>query len=157
MLSKYEYFMLKAIKMANEAKKIGEIPVGALIVKNDAIIATGFNKKETTKNALFHAEIECIIEASKKLESWRLLNCEIYTTLEPCIMCMGAIINSRIEIVIFGAKDDLNGACISNKLNLRYSYFPKIYGGVLETKCSDLIKDFFKELRSKNRKNGTKS
>ena len=153
MLSKYEYFMLKAIELANEAKKIEEIPVGAIIVKNNKIVSTGFNKKEIKKNSLFHAEMECIFKASKKLESWRLLNCEIYTTLEPCIMCMGAIINSRIEKVIFGAKDDLNGACISNKLNLKYSYFPKIHGGILETKCSNLIKIFFKELRSKNMKN----
>ena len=149
MLSRYEYFMLKAINLANEAKKISEIPVGAIMVKNNEIVATGFNKKETKKNALFHAEIECILKASKKLESWRLLNCEIYTTLEPCIMCMGALINARVERVIFGAKDDLNGACISNKLNLKYSYFPKIYGGVLETKCSNLIKGFFKDLRVK--------
>ena len=139
--------MTIALKLANKAENFGEVPVGALIVKEREIIATGFNKKETKKNALYHAEIECINKASNALGTWRLLDCDIYVTLEPCLMCMGALINSRIRKIIFGAQDILNGACFSNKTNLKYSYIPQITGGILSQKCSKTLKDFFRKLR----------
>ena len=139
--------MFKALSLAKIAEKQGEIPVGAIIVKNSKIIAEGYNKKEQKQNALFHAELECINKASKKLGSWRLTNCTLYVTLEPCIMCMGAIINSRISEVVFGSKDLHNGACTLNLTNLKYSFKPKFFGGVLEKKCQSILKDFFENLR----------
>ena len=147
MLSKNEYFMFKALSLAKIAKKQAEIPVGAIIVKNSKIIAEGYNKKEQKQNALFHAELECISRASKKLGNWRLTNCTLYVTLEPCIMCMGAIINSRISEVVFGSKDLYNGACTLHFTNLKYSFKPKIFGSVLEKKCQSILKDFFENLR----------
>ncbi len=147
MLTRNEFFMLKALDFAKAAGDTAEIPVGAVLVLNDKILASGFNKREKKQNALFHAEIECIALACSKLRSWRLTNCDIYTTLEPCIMCVGAIINSRIKKIIFGAKDVKNGACFSNRLNLKYSYKPQIIGCVLEKRCSNLLHNFFEKLR----------
>lgn len=141
--------MFKAIKLAKKASFIDEVPVGAIIVKNEKVVSAGFNKKETKKSALFHAEIECIYQASKLLETWRLSDCDIYVTLEPCLMCMGALVNARIRKIIFGAPDYLNGACVSNTLSFKYSYTPLIIGGILSEKCSRLLKNFFKNLREK--------
>ena len=147
MLSKDELFMLKALELAKIAKEQYEIPVGAIIVKNNKIIAKGYNKKEQKQNCLSHAEIECINKASKKLANWRLSGCDIYVTLEPCAMCMGAIVNSRISRVIFGATDLVNGACTLNLINLKYSFKPTIKGGVIEKKCLNILRDSFKNLR----------
>ena len=157
LLSKNEYFMFKALSLAKIAEKKEEIPVGAIIVKDNEIIATGYNKKEQKRNALFHAELECINMASKKLGNWRLTNCTLYATLEPCIMCIGAIINSRISEVVFGSKDLYNGACTLNLVNLKYSFKPKILGGVLEKKCQSILKDFFKNLRKTKFTGNTKT
>ena len=149
MLGLYEYFMFKAIELAKEADFIGEVPVGAIIVKGEKIVSAGFNKKETKKNSLFHAEIECIYKASRVLKTWRLSDCDIYVTLEPCLMCTGALVNARIRKIIFGAPDHLNGACVSNIISLKYSYTPLVIGGILSERCSRLLKNFFKNLRKK--------
>ena len=106
-----ESFMKQAITLANKAAKQGDIPVGAVIVCNGKVIATGYNKKEKKKNALLHAEIIAINKASKKLKDYRLENCELYVTFEPCLMCVGAILSARIKKVYFGAFDNRFGAC----------------------------------------------
>ena len=141
--------MESAIQLANKAYSLGEVPVGAVIVKDGEIISGGFNRRETEKNALMHAEIEAIDSACKLLPGWRLWQCEIYVTLEPCPMCAGAIINARIPKVYFGAYDAKNGACGSavNLFNLPHSYRPEVFGGILQEECSKLMKDFFKRLR----------
>ena len=147
MLSKDEFFMFKALKLAKIAKIQGEIPVGAIIVKNNKIIATGYNKKEQKQNSLCHAEIECINKASRELSNWRLTGCHIYVTLEPCTMCMGAIISSRISKIFFGANDFINRDFNLNLVNSKYNFRPSIKGGILEKKCTNILKDFFKNLR----------
>lgn len=144
--------MKRAIELANFAKKNGEIPVGAVVVKDGIIIGEGYNTREKTQNVIGHAEIEAITNANKKLNSWRLDDCEIYVTLEPCPMCAGAIINSRISTVIFGAYDKYMGSfdSVVNFSNLSYGSNPEIYGGICEHECSELLTDFFKNLRGKH-------
>ncbi len=142
-------FMNRAIELANIAAAIGEIPVGAVIVKNGEIIAEGYNMREKKGNALSHAEIEAINNACKVLGDWRLDDCTIYVTLEPCIMCTGAIINARIKEVVFGAYD-LNFGCVDSKLNI--NDLPNgsgitVYGGICEDESKKIIDDFFKGLR----------
>lgn len=151
-MTKHEEFMEYALTEAKKAQEIGEVPVGAVIVKNGEIISSGYNKREIQNNALCHAEIEAINSACKKLKSWRLNDCDLYVTLEPCPMCTGAIINSRISRVIFGAKDSKAGSCgsVINLFELPYNHRPKIICGVLENECSKLLSDFFKNLRKKN-------
>lgn len=146
-----EYFMQKAIETAKNALAINEVPVGAVIVYQNEIIASGYNKRETAKNSLCHAEIEAINNACQKLQSWRLLNCDLYVTLEPCPMCAGAIINSRINRVVFGAYDSKAGSCgsVINLFDLPYNHKPDICGGILQSECSNMLSDFFKNLRSK--------
>ena len=148
-INEHKIFMEKAIKEAKKAEKIGEVPIGAVIVRNGEIISSGYNKRETHKNALLHAEIEAIDNACKKLGSWRLIDCDLYVTLEPCPMCAGAIINSRIKTLIFGAKDEKAGSCgsVINLFELRYNHRPEIISGVMEKKCRSLLSDFFKNLR----------
>lgn len=142
-------FMLSALEMAKEAFDDGEVPVGAVIVKDNEIIAKGRNRREKEKNALLHAEIDAINNACKKLHGWRLWNCEMYVTLEPCPMCAGAIINAHIPKVYFGAYDYKNGSCgtITNLFEMPYNFKPEYQGGFLQEECSELIKDFFKTLR----------
>lgn len=149
----HKTFMEKAIEEAKKAEKIGEVPIGAVIVKNEEIIATGYNKRETRQNALLHAEIEAINNACEKLGSWRLSNCDLYVTLEPCPMCAGAIINARIKRLIFGAKDQKAGSCgsIINLFELGYNHRPEIISGIMEETCSNLLSEFFKKLRKKDR------
>lgn len=142
-------FMNEALTLARLALNHGEVPVGAVIVKNGEIIAEGYNLRETKQNALSHAEIECINEACKKLGTWRLDGCEMYVTLEPCPMCTGAIINSRISTVIFGAYDSKAG-CMDSVINLcdyPFNHKPEIYGGIMEDECKEILADFFKKLR----------
>lgn len=149
MIKNDEYFMKEAIKLAKEAASLGEVPVGAIIVKDKEIIAMGINKRETGKNALYHAEIEAIDKACKKLNGWRLWQCDMYVTLEPCPMCCGAIINSRIKRVIYGASDP-KGGCFGSIINfndLPFNHKPEIIGGVLKEECSSIISGFFKNLR----------
>lgn len=148
-MTRDENYMLEALKLANEAKMEKEIPVGAVIVFKDKIIGKGRNRKELSQNPLLHAEIEAINCASKYLKSWRLIDCEIYVTLEPCPMCAGAIINSRISRVIYGAKDPKAGSCgsIVNLFELPYNHKPSVFCGVLKKECSSILSNFFKELR----------
>lgn len=144
-------FMKEALRLAQISYNEGEVPVGAVIVKDNEIIATGRNRREQSKNALSHAEIEAINNACNKLGGWRLWECDIYVTLEPCPMCSGAIVNARIPNVYFGAYDKNFGCCGStlNILELQNSFRPHFEGGILEDECSNLITDFFKKLRQK--------
>lgn len=142
-------FMKTAIEEAKKAGARGEVPVGAVIVKNGEIIAAASNRREEKQNALSHAEIEAINIACKTLNSWRLDECEMYVTLEPCPMCAGAIINSRIKTLVFGAFDKKAGSIDSviNLCDYPYNHRPEIYGGILEDECQAVLSDFFKNLR----------
>ena len=143
--------MSEALKEAQIAAERGEVPVGAVIVKDGKIIARGRNMREEKQNALSHAEIEAINSACKNLNSWRLDGCEIYVTLEPCPMCTGAIINSRISTLIFGAYDSKAGSVDSviNLCDYPYNHKPEIYGGICEDECLSVLQNFFKNLREK--------
>ena len=151
-----EKYMKLAIKEAQKAYDIEEIPVGAIIVKDGKVIARGYNKKETKKDATRHAEIVAIEKASKKLNNWRLIDCEMYVTVEPCVMCAGAIISSRIKKVYIGTSDNRMGA-VGSKLNLFEDYIfnhkVEYEKDVLKNECEVLIKKFFQILRIKKEKN----
>ena len=143
-------FMQEALTAARLALSQGEVPVGAVIVKDGEIIAVGHNRREQKQNALSHAEIECINTACKKLGTWRLDGCEMYVTLEPCPMCTGAVINSRISTVIFGAYD-LKAGCMDSVINLcnyPFNHRPEIYGGIMEDECKEILQEFFKKMRN---------
>ena len=144
-------YMLAAIEAAKESEKEGEVPVGAVIVKDGAIIATGRNRREYGKNALYHAEIEAIDNACKALGGWRLWQCDLYVTLEPCPMCAGAIINARIKTVYFGAYDNKAGSfgSVADFNTLPYNHKPEIIGGMMEQECAAMLTDFFKKIRQK--------
>ncbi len=156
--SKDEFFMKKAIVRAKTAAKHGEVPVGAVIVQNGVVIADGRNMREGKENALAHAEIIAIERACRKLGRWRLHDCQLYVTLEPCPMCAGAIVNSRIERVVFGAYDKKAGAygSVFNMSDFPLNHFPEVEGGILEEKCASLLSDFFKELRQKKKEEKSK-
>lgn len=142
-------FMKEAILEAKKAYSEGEVPVGAIIVKDGEIIARGRNHREKKQNALSHAEIEAINSACETLGSWRLEGCELYVTLEPCPMCTGAIINARIKTVVFGAFDSAMG-CMDSVINLcdyPLGHKVEIYAGICEDECKALLQDFFKKLR----------
>lgn len=151
-----EVFMLEALKQAKKSFNLGEVPVGAVIVKNEKIIARAYNQIEQKKDATSHAEILVIKKAEKILGDWRLNECELYVTLEPCSMCSGAIINSRIKKVVFGAYDK-NIGCAGSTINLfttsQLHFKGEIVGGVLEHESLKLLQDFFKDKRNKSRKN----
>lgn len=142
-------FMLAALEMARQAYDDGEVPVGAIIVREGKIIARGRNRREKEKNALLHAEIDAINKACRLLGGWRLWNCEIYVTLEPCPMCAGAIINAHIPKVYFGAFDFKNGSCgtVTNLFEMPYNFKPEYEGGIMADECADLLKSFFKKIR----------
>ena len=144
-----EEFMRAALALAREAFEDGEVPVGAVVVRKGEIVGAGRNRREMQKNALCHAEIEAINAACTKLGGWRLWECELYVTLEPCPMCAGAIVNARIPQVYFGAYDPKNGCCgsVANVLNLENGYHPACQGGMMEEACSAIMSDFFKRLR----------
>jgi len=145
-----ELFMKEALKEAKKALNKLEAPIGAVIVKDGKIIARGYNLRETKQDSTLHAEIVAIKRACKKLGSWRLEECDIYITLEPCPMCAGAILQSRIRNVFFGAYDPKAGAAGSliNLLeNDSFNHKSNVYGGILENECSSLLKEFFKNLR----------
>lgn len=146
-----EYFMDQAIALAKEAAQEGEVPVGAVVVLGDKIVGTGRNRREKSKNALAHAEIEAINEACRTLGGWRLWQCDMYVTLEPCPMCTGAIINSRIKRLIYGASDCKAGSCgsVVNLFELPYNHKPEIVSGVKKDECAGLLSEFFKTLRKK--------
>lgn len=150
-----EKFMKEAIKQAKKAAAIGETPVGAVIVRDGVIISRGYNRRETKKNALLHAEMIAIDRACRKLGGWRLPGCELYVTLEPCPMCSGAVINSRIERVYFGAYDKKAGCCGSAADLFQkgmFNHLPEVQGGILETECAALLTEFFRELREKRKR-----
>lgn len=142
--------MKAALSEAEKALKEKEVPVGAVIVKENEIISTGYNKREAMKNALCHAEIEAIDKACKKLSSRVLDDCTLYVTLEPCPMCTGAVINARIGKVVYGAYDE-KGGCMGSLCNLcelPFNHKPKVIGGYMEKECSEILTDFFKKFRS---------
>ena len=149
-----EKFMRLALEQAHLAYKMGEVPVGAVVVRNGEVVGTGYNRRETDKNAVAHAELLAIDDACKRLGGWRLWECELYVTLEPCPMCAGAIINSRIKRLIYGASDKKAGSVESvvRMFDLPYNHKPPYTAGVLEEECSQILKSFFREMRSrKNR------
>lgn len=149
-------FMNEALKLATEASKSGEIPVGCVIVKNNKIIATGRNFTEELKSPTRHAEIVAIENAAKYLGSSNLSGCDLYVTLEPCPMCAGAIINAKIDKVIFGAYDLNYGACDSaiRLFSLKNAHTPECYGGIMEDKCGEVLSDFFKNIRKNKNESG---
>lgn len=146
--------MKLALEEARKARDLGEIPIGAVIVKNEEILAKAYNKRETLKNPLAHAEILAIDQASKELNAWRLLDTTMYVTIEPCAMCAGAIVNARINRLVIGAMDPKMGACgsILNLVNHdKFNHRVELTTGVLEEECSSIMKVFFKELRNKKK------
>lgn len=155
-----EKYMKAALTEAQKAYNKGEIPVGAVIVKNDKIVARAHNLKEIKNDTTKHAEILAIQKASKKLKSWRLEDCEMYVTLEPCSMCAGALIQARLKKVYIGTMDYKTGAC-GSVLNLlqdfKFNHYVEIENGILKDECENMLKNFFKELRiSKKEKNSNK-
>lgn len=151
----HKKYMLEAIKEAKKALAIDEIPVGAVIVKDGKIIARGYNKKELKQNATKHAEIIAIEKASKKLNNWRLIDCEMYVTVEPCVMCAGAILSARLKKVYIGTNDNKMGA-VGSVLNLfeDYTFNHKVEyeKNIMKEECEKLIKNFFKTLRNRGRR-----
>lgn len=149
-----EHWMRYALNLAEKAGERGEIPIGAVIVQNGQIIAESGNQKESTQDPLGHAEILVIRQASDRLKRWRLSDCTLYVTLEPCTMCAGAIIHARLERIVYGATDPKAGAVESLFKILsdgRLNHTPQVQKGVLERECSRLLKDFFQRLRQKPR------
>ena len=150
-----EKFMVEAIKEAKKAELIDEVPIGCVIVKDDKIIARGYNLSESKHRSTAHAEIIAIEKACRKLKSWRLEGCSLYVTLEPCPMCSGAILQSRIEHVVYGAKDP-KGGCMESCMNMYevkgFNHYPDVIGGVLEDECGSLLKTFFKRKREEKSK-----
>lgn len=147
-------FMDAAIREAHKALELKEVPIGAVIVYENEIIARGHNIRETSQSTLSHAELLAIEQANEYIGSWRLEDCTLYVTLEPCQMCAGAIIQSRMKRVVFGASDP-KGGCAGSLINLliddRFNHQAELTSGILEAECSKLLKDFFRELR-KNKK-----
>ena len=142
-------FMEQALALAKEAAAEGEVPVGCVIVRKGQIVGRGRNRRETAKTALGHAEIEAIADASRNLGGWRLWECTLYVTLEPCPMCAGAIINARIPRVVFGASDAKCGACgsVCDLFSMDFNHHPQVEKGVMEEEASALMTAFFQQLR----------
>ena len=142
-------FMGQALMLAAEAAAEGEVPVGCVIVRGDEIVGRGRNRRERDKSALAHAEIEAINEACRTLGGWRLWECTLYVTLEPCPMCAGAIINARIPRVVYGARDSKFGAChsVCSLFSMAFNHHPEVECGVLEEEAAALLQEFFRNLR----------
>ena len=149
--------MRAALEQARIAADLGEVPVGAVIAKDGEIIARAHNTRETEKNATHHAELLAIDEACRKLGGWRLWQCELFVTLEPCPMCTGAIINCRLKRVVYGAKDEKAGCCgsVTNLFEMPFNHKPVLESGLLEEECAALLRAFFERLRLQ-RKRGDK-
>ncbi|MBQ6022381.1 MAG: nucleoside deaminase [Clostridia bacterium] len=145
-------FMRQAMALAAEAAAEGEVPVGALIVKDGEVLSAGRNRRELCRNALYHAELEAIDAACKKLGGWRLPGCTLYVTLEPCPMCAGAIINARIPRVVFGAYDPKAGSVgsVTDLFTFPYNWQPEVRAGCLEDECAEMLSEFFKKLRNRS-------
>ena len=142
-------YMDEALVLAREAAAEGEVPVGCVIVCKGEIVGRGRNRREKGRSALAHAEVEAIRQACETLGGWRLWECTLYVTLEPCPMCAGAIINARIPRVVFGATDDKCGACgsVCNLFSMNFNHHPQVEKGVCEDECRALLQEFFKKLR----------
>lgn len=155
MLSKDEKYMKEAIKQAKKAYALGEVPIGCVIVYQDQIIGRGYNRRTIDKNTLAHAELQAIKKASKKMNDWRLEDCTMYVTLEPCQMCSGAIVQSRMKRVVIGCMNPKAG-CAGSILNLlqmeAFNHQAEMETGILGEECSQMMKAFFKELRSRKKK-----
>lgn len=149
-----EYFMTLALQEAEKALEIGEVPIGAVVVYNNEVIASDYNLRETSQTTLSHAELIVINEANKKVGSWRLEDCTLYVTLEPCAMCAGAIVQSRIPRVVYGASDPKSG-CAGTLMNLleekRFNHQVEVERGILEVESSSMLRAFFKQLRRKKK------
>ncbi len=143
-------FMRQALELARQASEEGEVPVGCVIVRGDTVVGIGRNRRETGKSALAHAEIEAIADACKRLGGWRLWDCTMYVTLEPCPMCAGAIINARIPRVVCGARDEKCGACgsVCDLFSMDFNHHPQIEYGLLEEESASLLTGFFQNLRT---------
>lgn len=152
-MTEQEKFMRAALRLAKKAAAEGEVPVGCVVVHDGQIVGRGRNRRETKKNALGHAEIEAIHKACRKLGGWRLHECDLYVTLEPCPMCTGAIINARIQTVYFGAPDPKAGSCgsVVNLFDLPYNHKPQLVSGLLEQDCIDELQAFFRALRARKK------
>lgn len=152
-MTEQEKYMKAALRLAQKAAEEGEVPVGAVVVREGQIVGRGRNRRETKKNALHHAEIEAIEKACKKLGGWRLHQCDLYVTLEPCPMCAGAIINARIKTVYYGAPDPKAGSCGSliNLFELPYNHQPALVPGIMEDECAAVLRSFFRALRQRRR------
>ena len=151
MLDKKIKYMKLALLEAKKAEKEDEVPIGCVIVKNDKVISRGHNRREKRNDVTSHAEIEAIRKANKKLGDWQLIDCDLYVTIEPCMMCMGAIIQSHIRNVYYGSTDPKGGAVISsiNYLDIKnLNHHPNIEGGILQEECSTIIKNYFKGKRT---------
>ncbi len=146
-------FMEEALKLAREAFDDGEVPVGCVITKGDEIVGRGRNRREKGRSALAHAEIEAISQACETLGGWRLWQCTLYVTLEPCPMCAGAIVNARIPRVVYGASDDKCGAVrsVCSLFDMRFNHHPQVECGIREEECAQLLKEFFQKLRAELR------
>jgi len=142
-------FMRRALALAQEAAQAGEVPVGAVVTRRGVIVGEGRNRREQGKSALLHAELEAIDAACASLGGWRLWECELYVTLEPCPMCAGAIINARIPLVIYGARDPKAGCCgsVTDLFALPFNHRPLVAGGCLEEECAEVLRTFFRGLR----------
>ena len=145
----HEFFMREALRLAREAIADGDVPVGCVVVRDGKIIGRGRNRREADSDATAHAEVEAIRDACARLGSWRLHGCTLYVTLEPCPMCAGAIINSRIEAVRYGARDEKAGCCgsVLNLFEERFNHRPRVYRGTLEGECEAVLQEFFQNLR----------
>ena len=150
----HEEYMRQALALAEEARQAGEVPVGCVIVHGGKIIARGRNRREEKQSTLSHAETEAIAQANKVLNSWRLEDCALYVTLEPCPMCAGAIINARIPKVYYGARDSAMGACggVLNLFMEDFPHHPALVGGILAGDCRKILEEFFRDLRRGNGK-----
>lgn len=151
-MDEHEKFMREALKEAKKAQLKDEVPIGAVVVQNGKIIARAYNTKNIKGNALQHAELIALNKATKKIGDWRLTDCDLYVTLEPCPMCAGACINTRVRSVYFGAYDKKAGCCgtlYNLPVDTRFNHRPIVVGGVLEKECSEILSNFFKNLRSK--------
>ena len=148
-MTEREHYMTQALELAREAMAEGEVPVGCVIVKDGVVVGRGRNRRETCRTALGHAEIEAIAMACKTLGGWRLKDCALYVTLEPCPMCAGAIVNARIPVVCYGARDDKAGCCgsVLNLFEERFNHKPRVYGGVLEAECGKILQYYIENLR----------
>lgn len=146
-------YMEQALALAREAAQEGEVPVGCVIVQGDEIVGRGRNRREHTKSALSHAEIEAIAQANQRLGGWRLWQCTMYVTLEPCPMCAGAIINARLRRVIYGAADPKAGSfgSVIDFNSLPYNHKPQLTAGVLQGECAGVLSDFFATLRARRK------